>query len=130
MFHISRLKKAANTAAEAVKLELSRWMRQGFSSKITVEDKDYEISGIVGHHDYAPDGETEFKRESILCDIADTTQNAQKWRFGPPTLTWGLGGSTRAFSKNARGEASRRQTFRGSDVTGIHPKTHVLVAST
>ena len=57
MFHISRLKKAANTAAEAVKLELSRWMRQGFSSKITVEDKDYEISGIVGHHDYAPDGD-------------------------------------------------------------------------
>ena len=54
VFHISRLKKAADTAAEAKKLELPRWMRKGFPSKITVEDRDYmyEISGIVGHHDY------------------------------------------------------------------------------
>ena len=51
VFHISRLKKAADTAAEAKKLELPRWMRKGFPSKITVEDRDYmyEISGIVGH---------------------------------------------------------------------------------
>ena len=66
MFHVSRLKKAANTAAEAKKLELPRWMRKGFPSKLTVEDKDYEISGIVGHHDYADDGEKEYKREYLV----------------------------------------------------------------
>ena len=33
VFHISRLKKAADTAAEAKKLELPRWMRKGFPSR-------------------------------------------------------------------------------------------------
>ena len=66
VFHISRIKKAADTAAEAKKLSLPRWMRKGFPSKLTVEDKDYEISGIVGHHDYAADGEKEYKREYLV----------------------------------------------------------------
>ena len=37
VFHISRLKKATDTAAKAKMLELPRWMRKGFPSKITVE---------------------------------------------------------------------------------------------
>eukprot|EP01048_Picozoa_sp_COSAG05_P015125 COSAG05_NODE_1789_length_4083_cov_4.713353_1_plen_292_part_00 len=58
VFHISRIKKAADTAAAAKKLPLPRWMRNGLPSKLTEEDRDYEISSIVGHHDFAADGDT------------------------------------------------------------------------
>ena len=64
VFHIRRLKKAADSA-EARLLELPRRTRKGFPSKITVEDKGYEISGIVGHHDYALGGEKQYKREYL-----------------------------------------------------------------
>ena len=40
------------------KLPLPRWMRNGLPSKLTEEDRDYEISSIVGHHDFAADGDT------------------------------------------------------------------------
>ena len=43
VFHISRIKKAADTAAAAKKLPLPRWMRNGLPSKLTEEDRDYEI---------------------------------------------------------------------------------------
>ena len=56
MFHISRLKKAADKS-KARELETPKWMRQGFPDKITNEDQDYEVSHILGHHDYKPEGD-------------------------------------------------------------------------
>eukprot|EP01048_Picozoa_sp_COSAG05_P024771 COSAG05_NODE_5984_length_1045_cov_1.841438_2_plen_83_part_01 len=37
---------------KARELETPKWMRQGFPDKITNEDQDYEVSHILGHHDY------------------------------------------------------------------------------
>ena len=41
-------------------------MRNGLPSKLTDEVKDYEISSIVGHHDFAADGDKEYKREYLV----------------------------------------------------------------
>ena len=53
VFHISRLKKAADKS-KARELETPKWMRQGFPNKITDEDRDYEVTRIMGHHDPTP----------------------------------------------------------------------------
>ena len=41
-------------------------MRNGLPNKLTEEDRDYEISSIVGHHDFAADGDKEYKREYLV----------------------------------------------------------------
>ena len=42
-----RLHSSYDTAAEAKKLCLPRWMRKGLPSKLTDEDKDYEIKSVA-----------------------------------------------------------------------------------
>ena len=81
VFHISRLKKAADKS-KARELETPKWMRQGFPDKITNEDQDYEVSHILGHHDYKPEGDKEYQREYLVqyrgYDLEDSMWHTQE----------------------------------------------------
>ena len=57
-------------------------MRQGFPDKITNEDQDYEVSHILGHHDYKPEGDKEYQREYLVqyrgYDLEDSMWHTQE----------------------------------------------------